>query len=388
MSCKGYIKESIKPLVNGIVKSIDIAHDTMKPGRIYRNRGELDDSSLNRSPQSYLNNPKDERHRYEWNTDKQVLVLKFTDLNGDGIGMLRCCGRRPVLGRYQRRHHGQAVQSDAGVSSSQTDPVQHGRDERPSAVASSDCRRSDDHHRLCRCRSCSRRDDELESEGAFSDSEVVIAGLSNVYTHYITTYEEYQVQRYEGASTIYGPHTLSAYLQKYRGLARAIAQDRVSELPIGPQPPFFERNLFNWLPAASIDKKPVNSSFGDVLEQVYPVYRQGDVVSVTFVAGNPRNSGDIRDKTFVTVEIYDNRTDTWKVVHTDASWETRFHWLKGSKQQSNSTVEWHIPLSAPSGSYRIKHFGHSKERKNLRPVVTPYEGTSNVFKVATSFYYE
>lgn len=33
-----------------------------------------------------------------------------------------------------------------------------------------------------------------------------------------------QVQRYEGASTIYGPHTLSAYVQKYRGLARAIAQ--------------------------------------------------------------------------------------------------------------------------------------------------------------------
>lgn len=91
---------------------------------------------------------------------------------------------------------------------------------------------------------------------------------------------------------------------------------------------------------------------------------QGDVVSATFVAGNPRHSGDIvrikpdfnfnliclfvvfiflylsiftffpflplfccilqRDKTFVTVEIYDNRTETWEVVHTDASWETRY----------------------------------------------------------------
>lgn len=36
----------------------------MKPGRIFRNRGDLDDSSLNRSPHSYLNNPEDERHRY------------------------------------------------------------------------------------------------------------------------------------------------------------------------------------------------------------------------------------------------------------------------------------------------------------------------------------
>ncbi|KAG7470429.1 hypothetical protein JOB18_031930 [Solea senegalensis] len=229
---------------------------------------------------------------------------------------------------------------------------------------------------------------ELQSQGSFQDVEVVISGLSNVYTHYITTFEEYQVQRYEGASTIYGPHTLSAYLHKYRALARAIAQDQVSDLPVGPQPPFFEKSLFNLLPKAAVDKKPVNSSFGDVLQQVYPVYRQGDVVSVTFVAGNPRHSGDIRDKTFVAVEIYDNRTGTWEVVHTDASWETRFHWLKGSRGQSNATVEWYIPMAAPSASYRIKHFGHYKQMKGLRPVITPYEGSSGVFTVKASFYYQ
>lgn len=33
----------------------------------------------------------------------------------------------------------------------------------------------------------------------------VIAGLSNSYTQYIATYEEYQAQRYEAASTLYGP---------------------------------------------------------------------------------------------------------------------------------------------------------------------------------------
>ena len=42
---------------------------------------------------------------------------------------------------------------------------------------------------------------------------VVIAGLTNTYSSYVTTWEEYQVQRYEGASTIYGPHTLDAYIQ-------------------------------------------------------------------------------------------------------------------------------------------------------------------------------
>ncbi|KAI2555803.1 ASAH2 isoform 6, partial [Pan troglodytes] len=32
-------------------------------------------------------------------------------------------------------------------------------------------------------------------------------------------------QRYEAASTIYGPHTLSAYIQLFRNLAKAIATE-------------------------------------------------------------------------------------------------------------------------------------------------------------------
>ena len=44
---------------------------------------------------------------------------------------------------------------------------------------------------------------------------VVLAGLTNTYSSYITTFEEYQIQRYEGASTIFGPHTLDAYIQVY-----------------------------------------------------------------------------------------------------------------------------------------------------------------------------
>lgn len=45
------------------------------------------------------------------------------------------------------------------------------------------------------------------------DVHPVIAGLTNTYSSYITTFEEYGVQRYEGASTLYGPHTLDAYIQ-------------------------------------------------------------------------------------------------------------------------------------------------------------------------------
>ena len=46
-----------------------------------------------------------------------------------------------------------------------------------------------------------------------SDLHIIISGMTNSYSSYITTYEEYQIQRYEGASTIFGPHSLEAYIQ-------------------------------------------------------------------------------------------------------------------------------------------------------------------------------
>lgn len=46
---------------------------------------------------------------------------------------------------------------------------------------------------------------ELINSGLLGrDAYVVVAGPGNTYGHYITTKEEYSVQRYEGASTLYG----------------------------------------------------------------------------------------------------------------------------------------------------------------------------------------
>jgi neutral ceramidase len=48
---------------------------------------------------------------------------------------------------------------------------------------------------------------------------VVIAGYANAYSQYITTRQEYAMQHYEGASTLFGPHTLDAYIQEFCRLA-------------------------------------------------------------------------------------------------------------------------------------------------------------------------
>ena len=51
---------------------------------------------------------------------------------------------------------------------------------------------------------------------------VVIAGLSNSYCGYATTYYM-QEQYYEGASTVYGPYTLDAYISKFKEMAMDMA---------------------------------------------------------------------------------------------------------------------------------------------------------------------
>ncbi|MBI5516221.1 MAG: neutral/alkaline non-lysosomal ceramidase N-terminal domain-containing protein [Deltaproteobacteria bacterium] len=50
----------------------------------------------------------------------------------------------------------------------------------------------------------------------------VLAGLANGYLQYVATREEYALQRYEGASTLYGPGTLEVLTAALGSLARAL----------------------------------------------------------------------------------------------------------------------------------------------------------------------
>jgi len=48
---------------------------------------------------------------------------------------------------------------------------------------------------------------------------VILSPYANAYSGYITTYEEYQVQCYEGGHTVFGEWTLAAYQTKFKELA-------------------------------------------------------------------------------------------------------------------------------------------------------------------------
>merc|ERR1719483_693135 len=126
---------------------------------------------------------------------------------------------------------------------------------------------------------------------------VVIAGLSNTYTHYITTWEEYQKQRYEAASTIYGPHTLSAYQQQYDFLVQAMIKGE--DVPKGPPPSDLSDQEISFVPGVVMDNPPAGYEFGDCVLQPEDS-APGQRVRAIFVSGHLRNNLMLED-TFMTV---------------------------------------------------------------------------------------
>ena len=57
-------------------------------------------------------------------------------------------------------------------------------------------------------------------------TEVVCSTYTNGYCGYITTYEEYQLQLYEGGHTVFGQHFLGAIQTKFKGLALELLKPR------------------------------------------------------------------------------------------------------------------------------------------------------------------
>ena len=68
-------------------------------------------------------------------------------------------------------------------------------------------------------------------------NKVILAPYANAYSGYITTYEEYQHQAYEGGHTVFGEWTLAAYQTKFKELALQMlkkTEDRKIDTSVKP----------------------------------------------------------------------------------------------------------------------------------------------------------
>ena len=234
-----------------------------------------------------------------------------------------------------------------------------------------------------------RAGDEVESP------LVLLGGPANTYTHYIATEEEYGVQRYEGASTLYGPHTLNAYIDLYTRYLPYLFKGNTSKLPSsGVKPPVNTNRSLSFIGKVVVDNPGLFRGFGDVLKDAQESYRAGQEVDARFVGANPRNNLRL-EGTYAMIERLippvsalspddkgelKEREEEWTPYRTDEDWELRFEWERTSTILGTSEVRivWEIPADVEKGIYRVKYFSDSKA---LGGKITSFEGESGRFNV-------
>ncbi|KAK7731988.1 hypothetical protein SLS57_000966 [Botryosphaeria dothidea] len=219
--------------------------------------------------------------------------------------------------------------------------------------------------------------DLLSSEGS-PEPIVVLGGPANTYTHYIATPEEYSVQRYEGASTLHGPHTLDAHINLTLTYLPYLGPGAQGAPPAGPTPPDNREKSLSFITGVVYDSAGIGKSYGDVVTDVESTYTAGDIVKATFVGANPRNNLRL-EGTFAAVEKQDG--ETWTQVLDDFDWAIVYEWKRVNSVLGTSevTITWETSEDTAAGTYRIKYYGDSKA---VGGTITAFNGTSGEFTIS------
>ncbi|KAJ5585128.1 uncharacterized protein N7459_004928 [Penicillium hispanicum] len=227
-----------------------------------------------------------------------------------------------------------------------------------------------------------------------SDPQVVLGAPSNSYAHYVATEEEYSIQRYEGASTLYGPNELAAYINltltylPYLGSSAA----SLPSLAAGPSPPVNTNKSLGFITGVVYDGAPIGQSYGDIISNPgSQTYRPGDIVSTVFVGANPRNNLH-QESTYAAIERKNADSGDWEVVRSDRDWNLVFLWERTNTVlgYSKVTIQWQIedayysvddPNPLRSGTYRMHYYGDSR---GVTGEISSFEGIGGTFTVASS----
>lgn len=206
---------------------------------------------------------------------------------------------------------------------------------------------------------------------------VVTASPVNSYSHYLATKEEYDIQRYEGASTLFGRWQLDAYMNLSVGSMHYLVPGNQDLPEQGTLPPDNRRKSFNSNNPVPPDLESRTPGYGAVLSQPKSRYVIGQNVQATFQGANPRNNLRLED-TYAAVEQL-SKDGNWTRVRDDEDWFLVFTWRRTGrflKRGEEVDITWETKGNAKPGIYRLKYYGDAKTRfQGLQPI----EGTSKSF---------
>jgi neutral ceramidase len=215
---------------------------------------------------------------------------------------------------------------------------------------------------------------ELLAQGANLGTEhVVIAGLANDYSGYVTTPEEFAFQHYEGAHTLYGPKTFEVHLETFSELLRSLGASSGDERGSGE--PLYFRPLGDFLHSSKIDGKAPWEKVGHFLREPKSSVSGGDEVSFVVRSGLPSRFQDQ-----VEFFVLEHRRKTgWVSVPLPRF--TRIEWRREKIPfcYNCSHLELRLPsANLPSGDYRVLQRGRWQP---LTGKATSYQTQSRVFSL-------
>jgi hypothetical protein len=167
---------------------------------------------------------------------------------------------------------------------------------------------------------------------------VVIAGYANEFVHYFTTPEEYEMQHYEGGSTLYGKYSSNLIKDDLTTLAGDLAKG-------APAPPAYAFDPRNGL---APDLRPYDRGpdHGTITAQPKPIQRlQRATLSWQ---GGPRGFDRPLDRPFVTVERR-RAHRRWRAATDDLGLEIVWQ----VDDAGVYTAQWQPGVAAPTGRYRF-----------------------------------
>lgn len=190
------------------------------------------------------------------------------------------------------------------------------------------------------------------------------------------------VQRYEGASTLYGRHTLAAYIDRSVAsvpFLRAQGAPARAQAAAENLPPDNSNRSWSLIAGVVYDTAPRGRAFGDVVADVGGGrVARGQTAKATFVGANPRNNLRL-EETYAAVEQR-RAGGGWERVRDDSDWALTFHWRRTSRLLGTSEVEvaWEVEEGTPTGEYRLRYYG---DAKSMRGRIAAFEGASGTFRV-------
>ncbi|MDF3820465.1 neutral/alkaline non-lysosomal ceramidase N-terminal domain-containing protein [Leptospira sp. 96542] len=183
-----------------------------------------------------------------------------------------------------------------------------------------------------------------------AQSEFVLSGLTNDFSGYITTNEEYRIQQYEGGHTLHGPHSLAALRQEFDGMAEELAKDKPKKTQ--NLEPMDLSKIVKHKPLPEIKSK--SKPKGKVLTENKSNYQLGETVNCRVGSSHP-NVGYPNISSYFDVEILEN--ESWKVYKNDGDLYTKFQFKPGFLFVSEPSISmfWETNTNDKPGEYRLVH---------------------------------